>query len=56
MWGLGAPNKRIRVTNAMLANSRRWRGGAAPVGVGEYKIKCGIFPLPEKNECVQSTQ
>lgn len=27
MWGLGPPNKRIRVTNAMLANSRRWRGG-----------------------------
>lgn len=25
MWGLGPPNKRIRVTNAMLANSRRWR-------------------------------
>lgn len=31
MWGLGPPNKRIRVTNAMLANSalgerelRRW--------------------------------
>lgn len=23
MWGLGPPNKRIRVTNAMLANSRR---------------------------------
>lgn len=21
MWGLGPPNKRIRVTNAMLANS-----------------------------------
>ena len=32
MWGLGPPNKRIRVTNAMLANSRRWREGAAPVG------------------------
>ena len=32
MWGLGPPNKRIRVTNAMLANSRRWRGEAAPVG------------------------
>ena len=35
MWGLGSPNKRIRVTNAMLANSRRWRGGAAPVGAGK---------------------
>ena len=30
--GIGPPNKRIRVTNAMLANSRRWRVGAAPVG------------------------
>ena len=44
MWGLGPPNKRIRVTNAMLANSRRWRGGVAPVGAGEYKIKCGTGP------------
>ena len=53
MWGLGAPNKRICVTNAMLANSRRWRGGVASVGAGEYKIKCGAcLPFCEKvNAC-----
>ena len=53
MWGLGPPNKRIRVTNAMLANSRRWRGEAAPVGAGEYRIKCGAcLPFCEKvNAC-----
>lgn len=53
MWGLGAPNKRICVTNAMLANSRRWRGEAAPVGAGEYRIKCGAcLPFCEKvNAC-----
>ena len=38
MWGLGPPNKRIRVTNAMLANSRRWREGAAPVGADEFDL------------------
>lgn len=38
MWGLGPPNKRIRVTNAMLANSRRWRGGAALVGADEFDL------------------
>ena len=53
MWGLGPPNKRIRVTNAMLANSRRWRVGAVPVGAGEYRIKCGAcLPFCEKvNAC-----
>ena len=36
--GIGSPNKRIRVTNAMLANSRRWRGGAAPEGADEFDL------------------
>ena len=44
MWGLGPPNKRIRVTNAMLANSRRWRGEAAPVGAAIKPFSA--FSLP----------
>lgn len=44
MWGLGPPNKRIRVTNAMLANSRRWRGEAAPEGAERKPFSAFSFP------------
>ena len=44
MWGLGPPNKRIRVTNAMLANSRRWRGGVAPEGAARKPFSALFCP------------
>ena len=44
MWGLGPPNKRILAAG---------EGEAAPVGAGEYRIKCGAcLPFCEKvNAC-----
>ena len=45
MWGLGSPNKRIRVTNAMLANSRRWRGGTAPGAQQESRFQLFLVPI-----------
>ena len=53
-WGSGPPGKWYeRYLSTMLANFRRWRGGAVPVGAGEYRIKCGAcLPFCEKvNAC-----
>ena len=61
MWGLGPPNKRIRVTNAMLANSRRllrWelRRKAQMNLVISVNKMLNLPSLLRKSECVQSTQ